>query len=159
MLTFTNSYFVEDKKVSFKSFSDPRYYFEKGKLCCKIVLDYHAKVENDKPEEESKFQDLISFDNSKDDEAIQALSGRDFNELLEEGLAALVEYLLNLFYRKQYYTDDNFTKMKERAFFWISITLFKLKRYEESLDLIKSYYKHWKHKESFIRNMVEEMLS
>ena len=122
------------------------------------MLDYHAKVKSDKESEDNTFPDLISFEDNKENDAMQALTSRDYNELLEEGLAALVEYLLNIFYRKQYYTDENFKRMKEKAFFWISITLFKLKRYEESLDLVKRYYKSWSHSEDFINSIVSEML-
>jgi hypothetical protein len=100
---------------------------------------------------------LISFEDTRDDEAMQALASMDYNELLEEGLSALVEYLLNIFYRKQYYPHDLFQKMKEKAFFWISCTLFKLKRYEESLDLIKRYYRNWNHSKDFLNSIIHEI--
>ena len=82
--------------------------------------------------------------------------------MLEEGLESLVEYLLNLFYRKQYYSDDDFNTMKVRAFFWVSVTLFKLKRYEESLEIIRSYYRNWidpnnHYKEMYVQQIVNEM--
>lgn len=146
---------LEEKRVTFRAYSDPRYYYEKGKLCVKIVLDYHTKVDSER--EEQKFPDLISFEDNRENTAMQVLASRDYNELLEEGLAALVEYLLNIFYRKQYYINDAFHKMKERGFFWISVTLFKLKRYEESLDLIKRYYHSWKQNGQFLKHMISEM--
>lgn len=148
---------LEEKEITFRSYSDPRYYYEKGKLCIRIVLDYHSKINDETTEEDSKFPDLISFADTKDNLAIQQLASRDYNELLEEGLAALVEYLLNLFYRKQYYIESDFQRMKERAFFWVSITLFKLKRYEESLDLIKRYRHLWRHSETFLNSIINEM--
>ena len=100
---------------------------------------------------------MISFEDTRDDEAMQTLTSRDYNDLLEEGLAALVEYLLNIFYRKQYYTAKYFQDMKEKAFFWVSVTLFKLRRFEESLDLIKRYYPNWRHSHKFINQIIEEM--
>ena len=83
------------------------------------MLDYHAKINADKDTEDPRFYDLISFEDTRDDEAMQALTTRDYQELLEEGLEALVEYLLNLFYRKQYYSEEGFTAKKDKAFFWI----------------------------------------
>ena len=101
---------------------------------------------------------MITFEKpEKDDEVIKVLTGREYNELLEEALSALVEYLLNLFYRKQYYEEENFNKMKSRAFFWVSIALFKLKRYGESLELIRKYSLSWSNYQKFIKMMVEEM--
>lgn len=101
---------------------------------------------------------MITFEKpEKDDQVIKVLTGREYNELLEESLSALVEYLLNLFYRKQYYEEDNFNKMKSRAFFWVSVALFKLRRYGESLELIRKYYQSWSNYQNFIKMMVEEM--
>ena len=151
-------YNIEENSITFMSFSDPKYYFEKGKLCWRIVLDYHAKINSLQEEEDQNFPDLITFEDTRDDRAMQSLTSRDYNELLEEGLEALVEFLLNLFYRKQYYTEDGFNSKKEKAFFWIWITLFKLKRYEESIDLIKRYSHKWKHSEDFINSIVFEMV-
>jgi len=82
-------------------------------------LDYHAKINSLQEEEDQNFPDLITFEDTRDDRAMQSLTSRDYNELLEEGLEALVEFLLNLFYRKQYYTEDGFNSKKEKAFFWI----------------------------------------
>ena len=151
---FTDSKIKSDK-ISFRSFSDPRYHYEKGKLWCRIVLDYHANLKANKSWDD--LPDLISFEDSQNDKAMQSLACRSYNELLEEGLSSLVEYLLNLFYRKQYYQTEEFEKLREKAFFWVSATLFKLKRYEESLDLIKRYYHNWDHSQGFVNSMVSDM--
>ena len=155
-LNFLNKNIIETRKANFRTFSDSKYYFEKGKLCWKIILDYDAKKKNDLNEDE--FEDLIKFEKpEKDDEVIKVLTGREYNELLEEALSSLVEYLLNLFYRKQYYLEDNFNKMKGRAFFWVNIALFKLKRHGESLELIRKYHQYWSKNHSFIKMMIEDM--
>lgn len=149
---------ISQENITFRSFSDPKYYLEKGRLIARIVLDYHTKMNSLAEYEEDKFPDLISFEDSRDDEAMKSLTSRYYSELLEEGLEALVEYLLNIFYRKQYYSEEGFETKKEKAFFWIAVVLYKLKRYEESFDIIKRYSHKWSHSEKFIHSIVSEMI-
>ena len=79
MSTYTeDEYEVDISTFSFKSYSNPKYYFEKGKLCCKIVCDYHSKIKQDKESSDNMYMDLISFEQEKEDRAMKQLTGRYF---------------------------------------------------------------------------------
>ncbi|CAI2378094.1 unnamed protein product [Moneuplotes crassus] len=145
-------------KTTFRTFSDPKYLLEKGKLCCKIIRDFHAKLSSQQENYETELLEQTSLGHTLDVQVIFNLTSRDYKELLEEGLEALVEFLLNLLYRKQYYRDEGFEAKKETVFFWISICLYRLNRHEESLAIIRKYSHNWNHNKEFINCIKKDMV-